>query len=256
MKNPDEPLWWVSDAKHPNRKKHRAPVGVIVAFLLIVGVMVTALVASPDPLAPRSGPYGATIHQAKALETVGQCGGVFEFDVPEQFSGQIPAQFFEDDLKDKSIPTHPMIVPAYGYFNSMRDEPIYTFIAPDAVADVPPSYEYMDYLWNGWTIIWYNPTEVDEDALISIQSYVSSNKKVAAYPWDAEYHGNNLPLDRRIGYSSWGATMSCGLWDGEIADNFQSFTAQKNAGRDPKKPHVAPLDANNELYPIAIPAWS
>lgn len=254
MDKPAQTLWWGSNTDEKTTKKHRTPWGVLVGFLAIVVTLVSALALSPDPHAPQDGPYAAKIYPAKALEAVGQCGGYFTFDVPQQFSGQIPARFFERGVI-KEVPTHPMIVPAYGYFNSVRSEPVHKFLKPNQMDHVPESTEYLSYVWQGWTIIWYKP-DVDANTLNSIQKYVNEHSKVAAFPWDESYHGRPLPLERSFGYSTWGVTMSCGLWDDRILDNFHEFTQSRPRHDDISNPHLAPLDERKNLYPIAIPAWN
>lgn len=250
--------WWAktnsTPANAPDKKlkKHR-PFAAVLTFAAILGGMVGAVALSPDLNAPQKSAFNSMEHPANALATVGQCGGIFDFDVPYQYSGQLPPDFFQNPNGEgtvkRQVPSDPMTVPAFGYFYTMRDEPVKTFWELDEEKNLPQEFEYLGYMWSGWTVIWYSP-DSGPDAIASVKDYVAANDKVMAMPWvDSE---RTLPMGRSFAFGAWGATRSCGLWDARLADEFIAFATESNKGRDIENPHDAVLDMNGELYRIDI----
>lgn len=254
--------WWAKPedeqiAKDAPRTSRYRPFLSIGALVLVVGTMVGAIAASPDPNTPRESEFGAIEYPANALATLGQCGGVFDFEVPERFSGEIPVDFFDNPNGpggvERTIPIQPMIVPAYGYFYNQRESPVKEFWEIEDEDELPKSFEYLAYMWHGWSIIWYDD-EADSDVVESVRNYVAEHDKVMAMPWMSD-NGRNLPLGRNIGFSAWGVTRSCGLWDDRLADDFIEFAQNANANRDPSATYPATLDDEGELIRIRIPQW-
>lgn len=225
-------------------------------FLTIVGVMVGLLAMSPDPTAPYESQFSSMVTPPLALETVGQCGGTFEFDAPEEFSGVIPEGFFDNPNGPgtirRSVPNDPMIVPAYGYFLKPQSAPTVRFIASKDIDSVPEPMEYLGYMWDGWSIIWYDP-DVEENAENAVKRYIddAGDSKVMAMPWNKP-QDIPLPLGRHFGFSAWETTMSCELWDARIADKFLSVVEGKQKSRNIDNPHVAKPDHEDELPKIAV----
>lgn len=238
-----------------SKKSRTQPFLAVAGFAAIIAAMVGAVAFAPDPAAPRPSSFNAMAYPANVLGTIGQCGDTFNFAVPAEFTGKIPDGFFANPNGpgniERTVPVHPMIVPAYGYFYETRDEPAKTFWNFEDKKILPQSFEYLSYLWNGWTIVWYDD-KVEEEAKKSIKQYVSSHEKVMAMPW-MNPGERALPLDRSYAFSSWGVTRSCGLWDGRLLDDFIEFSQDVNKDRDISNPYPAKLDDSGELRRIAVP---
>lgn len=261
MTEQQKPWWGHENLPPPEKitrpKKKSKPFLAVALFSAIVVSMVGFVAFTPDPMEPKASEFNSTLHPANALQTIGKCGGIFEFDVPKEYSGEIPEDFFDNPYGGspikRTIPKMPTIVPAYGYFlNMSEDKPSKKFWdAETEVEDLPTRPEYLNYMWHGWTIVWYTP-DSDDQVTNSIKSYANAHDQVVAIPW---HYDRGLPFERKVALSSWGVTSTCGLWSSDIANEFIKFSQEKNANRDESKPYPAMIQKDGELPTIDIPQF-
>lgn len=239
-----------SSTKNP-KSSTMTPILMIIALIFAMIGLVAFLPDSSDKVKTD---FGGTLHPANALATVSQCGGIYTFDPPREYYGRIPTDFFKNPYGEGSIkrtvPVQPMRIPAYGYFYTNRDEPPQKFYSFEDKGHIPKSFEYLSYMWKGWTIIWYDKNAGDQ-ATSLIKAYVEDREKVMALPWIS--NDTPIPMERSFAYSAWGITESCGLWDDRAGDQFLDFVNTNSAPREQKTPPSALLDPQGELPNINVP---
>lgn len=260
MKEANGNPWWANSepknlSKDKPQKKPRNSV-VIVGFMAIIAAMVGTIAIAPDFSSPKKSEFQSISYPGNTLSTIAKCGATFAFDVPQEFSGAVPKDFFIDknsgvEVK-RNVPVHPMIVPAYGYFYFEENpKPEKTFYSPKEAKKIPESVQTLNYLWNGWTIIWYKQN-TEQEALDAVEVFVSENEKVMALPWTGD---RSLPMNRNYAFSSWGNTRSCDYWDSSLVADFMEFSQNNSPERAIEKPYLAPINDKGELPRIDISQW-
>lgn len=251
--------WWgnIEPTSAPAKTQIKRPYAVIAGFFVIIFAMIFSILNLPDPNMPKSSSFNSTQYPADSLETIAGCGPTFVFDVPKDKSGKIPENFFDNPYGEgnikRTVPLNPMLVPAYGYYQTDQTEPTKTFWEHDGstkkIQELPQSTEYLSYMWDGWTIIWYS-TDSEKEVKDALKTYASTKDKVMVMPWVRDDE-RNIPLGRNIAMASWGISRSCELWSTEIADRFISSAKNNQESRN-EEPYEAKLDSSGELPLIEI----
>jgi len=269
----EEKPWWAQQSPPAEPKTvssapggksiQRGVISVVSAFAAIITAMVSFLVLGPNPELPHKDIFESMAYPANTESLIAQCGDTYTYDPSPMHYGSLPDNFFDDpaggpDTINRTIPHHPMRVPAYGFF--VDDERIkfskkfYTVEqlkpvdTPEGTIPAIQRLEYLKKMWDGGKIIWYNPT-IDQAAKDAIKTYVTERDDVIALPWmdDAA-----MPMNRSFAFSAWNVTRSCGLWDSEVADAFMQFADDHNATRDKEKVPEATVQQNGELPLINV----
>lgn len=251
MENNDK-LWWerIPPSRAENKQKKNRSYLTIAGFGLILATMIGAIAVLPDPNAPKAGEFKSIQTPANAYDTTNGCGATFVFDIPEETTGKLPDDFFDnpngDGTIDRNIPLSPMNIQAYGYYYDNREEPPAVFYDydKDNLDQIPSTVEYLSYMHKGWTVIWYE-NESKQDLKDLLKEYAESKEKVLVLPWVSE-GDRQIPLKRNFAFASWGISRSCELWDDNTADRFIE-EANKLYAQQGKEQYNAKLDKNGEL---------
>lgn len=243
----------------------RGVVSVVASFTAIVVGLVTFLIIGPNPELPRKNMFQSIAYPADTESLIAQCGETFTYTPDKKHYGAIPEDFFKDpaggpDTINRTIPNHPMRVPAYGFFvNNDRIEFKQKFYTEQDVKPVQTAQgaipriqrlEYLKTMWEGKKIIWYMPT-IDQMTKDSIKEFVTGREDVVAIPWQDEA---SIPMQRNFAFSAWNVTRSCGLWDSDVATSFTEFADDYNKDRDTENIPEAPVDSSGELPLIDVPS--
>ncbi len=256
MKEANGNPWWANNEPKSLNKvktKKQRNATVIVGFMAIIAAMVGTIIVAPDFSEPRKSAFQSMSYPGSTLSTIAKCGDTFAFDVPKEYSGAVPEDFFKDkktgvEVK-RNVPLNPMIVPAYGYFYFEENpEPKKTFYSVNDIKKLPTVVQNMNLLWNGWTIIWYKQ-DVSKDALAEVEKFANEHEKVIALPWTED---RNLPMNRNYAFSSWGNSRSCEYWDNSLVTDFIEFSKDHPGERNIGNPYSAQLDEKGELKRIEI----
>lgn len=269
----EEKPWWAQQSLPAEPKTvssapsgasiQRGVLSVVAAFTVIIAGMVSFLVLGPNPELPRKDIFQSVAYPADTASLIAQCGDTYTYNPSQEYYGALPENFFDDpnggpDKINRTIPNHPMRVPAYGYFvNDDRvkfDKKFYT------VEDLNPvkteqgtiqsiqRIEYLKPMWEGQKIIWYMPS-IDQDTKNAIATFVDERDDVIAIPWQDDAA---MPMQRNFSFSAWNVTRSCGLWDSDIAKSFIEFSDEYNKTRDISSVPDAPLTLEGELPRMEI----
>lgn len=270
--------WWsqeetgkdVPEISKVRPKNNRLSIlGSLGLVTLLTGGLIAGTFAKPNPYAAHPGPFASIEHPATVRAVINECGSSFEYNPPRRNYGTLPDSFFEKRAEGEELArTHvqPMIVPAYGYMapdSKKVPSDIPHFFSSDSKT-VPTKEQVLRLMWDGWTIIWYEPPIPDRSNLTAeqlestfspttieaIKLYAQSHDKVLALPWR---ESKRLPMDRNMGISAWGYTQSCKVWDIALMEEFQSEKQRLNPTPRPAPP-VAQLDEDGQVYPINPPA--
>jgi hypothetical protein len=242
----------------------RGVISVVSAFVAIVAAMVSFLVLGPNPELPHKDIFDSTAYPANTESLIAQCGDTYTYTPLPQYYGALPDNFFDDpaggpDTINRTIPNHPMRVPAYGYFvNNEKINLKQKFYTQDDLKprETPQGtiqgiqrIEYLKAMWDGKKIIWYMPT-IDQITKDAIATFVDSRDDVIAIPWQDTA---SIPMRRNFAFSAWNVTRSCDLWDSEVANAFTDFADDYNKSRNIKDVPQATLRDDGELPLIDVP---
>lgn len=260
--------WWAAstettkDTKSSTRFGRKGVFYVVLSFMLIIASMVVFLIVGPDPQAVQDGDFGSRTYPADTESLIAGCGDTFTFSPEQNNYGALPDDFFVDPNgplpRKRTVPNHPMIVPAYGYFindPSVKFSKKFYTLKDLPVIETPVDrlpglqrVEYLKMMWNGYKIIWYMD-EIDQQTKDAIKTYVSERDDVVAMPWTSDVA---LPMGRSFGFSAWNVTRSCNFWDSDVASKFVSFADDYNAGRNKSDIPAVKLDSDGEAELIRV----
>lgn len=265
--------WWAEQSPQAEPKTvssapegisiQKGVISVVSAFGVIVTAMVSFLVLGPNPELPHKDIFESTAYPANTASLIAECGSTYTYSPSPLHYGALPENFFDDpaggpDSINRTIPHHPMRVPAYGFFvnddkikfskkfYTVDDlEPVRT---PEGEIPAVQRLEYLKKMWDGGTIIWYEPN-VDQMTKDSIATFVAERNDVIALPWmdDAA-----MPLGRNFSFSAWNVTRSCDLWDPNVATAFIEFSTDYNKSRNKENVPEATIRADGELPLIDV----
>lgn len=270
----EEKPWWAQQSiptepkmasSAPSGKSiQRGVISVVASFAAIVTAMVTFLIVGPNPELPRKDMFQSISYPADTESLIAQCGDTFTYSPDAKYYGAVPEDFFKDpaggpDTINRTIPNHPMRVPAYGYFiNDDRiefkkkfytEEDVKPIETPQGAIPRIQRLEYLKTMWDGKKIIWYMPT-IDPVTKEAIKKFVTERDDVVAIPWGDEA---SIPMRRDFAFSAWNVTRSCDLWDSDVATSFIQFANDYNKTRDISKVPNATVDHAGELPLIDVP---
>lgn len=248
----NEKVWWenIQPPKTESKPKKNRSYLAIAGFGMVIAGMISAILVLPDPNAPKVSAFNSMERPANAYDTVNGCGGTFIFDVPKETTGKIPDNFFDNPNGggniERNIPLNPMNIQAYGYYQGSEEIPPEVFYDYDAknIDKIPNTIDYLYYMNQGWTVIWYQ-NDAEPELKEILKEYAESKEKVLVLPWISE-GDRQIPLERNFAFASWGISRSCELWDDNTADRFIEEANKLYAERD-KEQYNAKLDQNGEL---------
>lgn len=195
---------------------------------LVLGGVIAAVLASltvatlnlPSQMTPSQGQYGAVVYPGNLNTTVNGCGDVFRFSTNESLYGVIPQEAYATAQTKTIIPTHPMIVPVYGYMSDrgLKKNEV-KFYERKGYPDFPRQ-QILRTMWDdNTTVIWYDENATAAD-VFRIKKYTTEHTNVLAVPWTGV---DALPMNRHIAFSTWGISQSCNTFDNSVLNDFQNF---------------------------------
>lgn len=219
----------------------------IILSLLVTGTLLLLFSAILTParstLVP--GDYESKIQPASSKAILSQCGDIWLFQPKPEWYGTIPEGY------TGTIPTHPMIVPAYGF---MSDKPFdYSKYETSKYGEAPYKYpEIIRALWEGDRIIWVGST-YPEEGYDFIRKYADQwnsyhEKKILVLSWTEKAA---LPLGRSLGFSSWDATQTCQSFEQGTFEDFMAAADAYNMMRDYGNP--PPAELQDGQLPVIAP---
>lgn len=250
--------WWAKDssynayAKKQIRRYDLSTVLTAFSILAIVmGGMVWTVVGA-DPNRVTTGQFESNEHPTSIGAVLNQCGDIFTFDPPSHHYGvynsdEVIEQLGEQ-VPEKELPLHPMIVPVYGYMTeeARLTETMYSF------ANAPDRSEVLRALYDGQIVLWYSPalTDAEKGALSTYLNTSPHRDRLVAIEWVDEA----LPLGRQYAFSTWNVSQSCLRWDSTVLDDFVDFVDTHPEFRpDEDTPPDALLTDEGQLHEIDPP---
>lgn len=221
----------------------------LVASTLGAAVMLSgiALTASEQRL-PQPSVFQSTFHPADSKGILSKCNGAFTFTPEQEWFGVISQEYFDEHNVDGnlSFPVPPMVVPAYGY---MSPESVnFENVDPKTGMD---ELQVNRYLWDGGMIIWLDQS-FPEEGKAEVERFADgwndeNSRQVVVQEWTAE---EPLPAERLIGFSAWGATQTCSIFDPLVFEDFAAVADQVHTvGLEAPD---ATLTEDGRLHPIDV----
>lgn len=228
------PWWTVRTEKDLSTKlSPRNPMAVALAFMvvLLVGALAFWGMTAISPSKTRPGSYGSTEHFTSISAVLNQCGNIFVFPVEEAYVGTYePADITPDENGERKQPLLPTVIQTYGFMRTTglpEDKPYYN---PKESEKIELGH-VLRSMYDGKIIIWYRHDLIQED-LTLIRDYAWANKdRVIAIAREG-----NFPQGRSVAFATWGVTMSCGLWEETIVDEFIAFVDDNYNSVIPSEP--------------------
>lgn len=218
--------WWASNsyaALVPD-KVSRYTIGSVFSSVAVVLVLVAVIgwtIWGVDPSRPKQSQFEGGMEYPATVEAVlNQCGNTFAFEAAREHYGVFSSKDLQESLlkgESYEIPTHPMIVPVYGY---MSEEPADEVFEQKMYkhSDAPTRSQLLRAMWDGAVVVWHSPAiSNEEEARLSMSIRPYDN--IIAVEWA----GGELPLGRKYAFSTWGISQSCQNWDEEVFSQFLSF---------------------------------
>lgn len=219
---------------------------VLGSFAVIITMTVAAIVGiNPNQTQPAS--FGGTQVPAPLTSLAAGCGDYFLYPPTSEQYGTI---LDEDKENILTIPSHPMIVPVYGYMSekSIPDNEIKLY----ELAELAEPFSLQSILRTMYeketTVVWYS-LDINQGDFAILRTYARNNDNILVLPW--QYGDATLPLNRSVAFSQWGVSQSCQFWTDETFESFLDFAGKNQADRTSAPKVVKPNEAGL-LPPILV----
>lgn len=213
-------------------------------FIAIFGVLFSLTINIPNNLEPHDSDFSSIEHPANINASMNKCGSIFYFKTAPIWFGTIPENY------GKPVPTAPMNLPAYGYMDEQPFDMGHVGVYPKTFEGFPETTIYRA-LWEGVTIIWYNPAITDSNyqaiEVIALNK-IQAGQKLMVLPYNIEL--KQIPLERNFATSAWGVTQSCLIFNEDVYDEFAIFKDTVYSERNMQSPPVASFDETGALREI------
>lgn len=224
---------------------------IVGSIIAACSLMVTVVVFGINPNQPTKTDFGGIQYPASLSSLASGCGDLYLFDPSSDQYGVIPEKVTSSEGVIDT-PIHTMTVPVYGY---MSAEPLgesqIRFYAKDELKEPIAREKILRAMYEkNTTAIWYSK-DIGADDYQMLKEYVESHKNIIATKW--EYASGDLPLGRKIAFSSWGMSQSCEFWTNTNFDKFQDFKKEHNITKITPVP-LAKLNKSGLLPAITQPS--
>lgn len=214
--------------------------------------MITLVIFGINPNQPTRTEWGGWAYPASLDSLTNGCGDIYVSEPTEGQFGVIPPKYWELN-KDAvaNIPRHLMIIPVFGYMAELGvPQSDIKFWSVEEAKDNTTINEQtiLRAMYDSdITVIWYSETLNPVD-VASIRNYANEHEgKILAYPWTT--NGGRMVGDRQVGFSQWGISQTCGVFNEVVADEFLEFSTENRVGRPDVIPE-APMSEDGTLFPI------
>lgn len=217
-------------------------------LVLALGSLLLATISIPDASQPKASEGQSWQYQPTAVAAANGCGGVFIFDINKEWYGTIPESIVQGH-PDDGIPSQEVNIPTYGFMSREAFAPEKVGVYDKTFTGFPRQ-DINRALWDGYNIIWYNK-KVTAEQFDKMSKYVASlnTSKPTTFLLPYTIAERNIPYNRDIAFSSWGASESCLTFDTNAYNQFVD-AAKTRAPKHEGVPPVAPLDSVGRLYQI------